>query len=129
MIKFQVYPEATLDLDKGEQWRWRAKSANGKIVADGSEAYAEWAYRMGPDDFVDGCFAKVDVETGLVTATGQNKLGMTVTLPLNVPLCKGCDQPLDNFVCHDCSLVFHIDGPIIELTPKDLGNGRWGVEA
>ena len=27
-------------------------------------------------------------------------------LALNVPLCSGCDQPIDAGVCHDCQIVF-----------------------
>ncbi len=28
------------------------------------------------------------------------------TLPLNTPLCNGCDSPLDGNCCHECELVF-----------------------
>lgn len=34
-VKFQVY------LDAAGEWRWRAKSKNYKIVADGSEGYQQ----------------------------------------------------------------------------------------
>lgn len=32
-MKFEVYE------DKSGQWRWRAVASNGKIIADGAEAY------------------------------------------------------------------------------------------
>jgi uncharacterized protein YegP (UPF0339 family) len=33
-MKFQIYK------DSRNEWRWRLKAANGKIVADSSEGYA-----------------------------------------------------------------------------------------
>lgn len=49
-----------------------------------------WSYTLTEDDVEDGC----------------NRLGMRVTAPLNVPLCKGCDAPLDEYTCPNCELVF-----------------------
>ena len=66
----------------------------------------EGAYIATEADFPDGCFVRHDVGTGRRIATGENKLGITVTLELGVPLCSGCDQPLDNGVCSDCRMVF-----------------------
>lgn len=73
---------------------------------------AEGAYIMTIDDFPEGCFVRV--VNGERFGTGENKLGLTVTLPLNTPLCNGCDAPLDNGVCSDCQLVF----------VEHLGEGR-----
>jgi hypothetical protein len=40
---------------------------------------------------------------------GKNKLGMDVSrVPLNVPLCKGCDGEIVDAVCLDCETL-HAD--------------------
>ena len=39
--RFQVYPETNHIIErKSGRWRWRFIAANGKIMADGGEAYA-----------------------------------------------------------------------------------------
>ena len=74
-------------------------------------------YIMSASDFPEGCFVRT--VNGRRYGTGENKLGLTVTLALDVPLCGGCDSPLDAGVCADCQIVA---GHIIPL-----GNDRHGV--
>lgn len=62
------------------------------------------AYRASEADFPNGCFVRT--VNGRRYATGENKLGITVTLVLGLPLCGGCDQPLDCGVCLDCMAVY-----------------------
>jgi hypothetical protein len=66
-------------------------------------------------------------ETGMtytVTADdlsdGRNKLGIKVNVPLDTPLCEGCDQPVPaDGLCHDCCII-HLD-----VSP--LGENWFGV--
>ena len=51
--------------------------------------------------------------------------GKPVDLILNTPCCKGCDQPIVNHVCHDCSFQF-IDR-IEFTTDPQTGNARVGL--
>jgi hypothetical protein len=44
---------------------------------------------------------------------GRNKLGIKVNVPLDVPLCKGCDNEIIDAVCKDCELLF---ADLIQLT-------------
>lgn len=39
MIKAQIYPQTNFTL-KEQNWYWRIKSHNGKILADGAEGYS-----------------------------------------------------------------------------------------
>jgi len=87
-------------------------------------------YTATAEDFDDGCFVRTDALTGKQLATGTNKLGLTVTLPLDVPLCKGCCQAIPSTgLCHDCEVI-HLDiAERAELDPRELGDGRYGVAA
>jgi hypothetical protein len=82
-------------------------------LAAGRSAAASQPYGLGegsyvatPADFPNGCLVRFDPQNRRRIATGENKLGFTVTLVLDVPLCSGCDAPLDAGVCSDCSMVF-----------------------
>lgn len=66
---------------------------------------ADWSYEMQPEDFAE-CFVVTNAVTGLSTGHGKNKLGLSVSLPLGVPLCKGCDGIIHDNVCDDCEVVF-----------------------
>ena len=54
---------------------------------------------------------------------GRNRLGIDVShLPLNVPLCGGCDAQLDCGVCHSCEVV-NVD---LEQWPETEGDPLLG---
>lgn len=61
-------------------------------------------YVMQPSDFADGCFIRE--VNGKRYGTGQNALGVNVTLPLGVPLCVGCDSEIVDGLCTQCELAF-----------------------
>ena len=69
-------------------------------------SYAEGSYAMTPADFDDGFHVRWSVDGGTMIATGENKLGILVTAPLNVPLCNGCDEPIVDHLCANCELIF-----------------------
>lgn len=45
------------------------------------------------------------------------------SLPLDVPLCSGCDSEIIAGICPDCSEGF------VPVVVTDLGDGRYGVAA
>lgn len=66
---------------------------------------AGWSYTLTHDDIEDG----------------RNKIGMRVTNPIyDVPLCQGCDQPIRDMRCDNCSVIFVLDA-------RHIGNGRFQV--
>lgn len=69
------------------------------------------AYIMREADFDDGCFVRT--VNGRRYGTGENKLGITVTLVLNEWLCGGCDRPLGFGVCFACETVDPAAAPIV----------------
>jgi hypothetical protein len=77
-----------------------------RIAAYEPVSLAAWSYTMTPDDFPDGCSIRTDALSGRQWAFGRNKIGLMVSAPLNVPLCKGCDLPITDGICPDCELVF-----------------------
>ena len=85
--------------------------------------YAEGSYVMTPEDFADGCFIVTNAITGAQTGTGICPRGDKVTVPLYVPLCKGCDRPIIDHKCDACEAVF-IDEPEPLVEVEHLGPGR-----
>ena len=71
-------------------------------------SYADWSYVMTPADFPNGCFTRTI--NGRSYGYGENKLGVKVSVPLNVRLCRGCDQIISQHLCTSCNLVFVGDG-------------------
>lgn len=65
-------------------------------------------YTIGEDSLEDAA-----VHTGPLgqrLLTGTNRHGFRVTLPLDAPLCEGCDGQIIRGVCHDCQII-HADLP------------------
>jgi hypothetical protein len=58
---------------------------------------------------------------------GKNRLGMDVShLPLNVPLCEGCDGAIhSDGICHDCGII-HSDIADAKLIPLELHKSMKG---
>jgi hypothetical protein len=89
-----------------------ALGSNGGLVSRQGLATSVAAREGGANASSQGCSSNpalsshFDPQNRRRIATGENKLGITVTLVLDRPLCGGCDQPLDAGVCSDCSLVF-----------------------
>ena len=83
-------------------------TANNLSVEAGGQGFdiGRGAYVLTPADFPHGCLVVFDPSSRRRIATGECRRGDMVTLPLDVPLCGGCDQPLDEGVCADCRLVF-----------------------
>jgi hypothetical protein len=80
--------------------------AAGSAAASQPFDIGEGSYIATPADFPNGCLVRFDPQNRRRIATGENRLGITVTLVLDIPLCGSCDAPLDAGVCADCSLVF-----------------------
>jgi hypothetical protein len=85
-------------------------------------SYTAGAYMMTLADF-DGCLVVTDAHTGKQTATGRNAFGSIVTMPLDVPLCRGCDGEIVADFCDRCELVF-LDDDV-----KHVGGGWHRVAA
>jgi hypothetical protein len=83
---------------------------------------AAWSYVMTPevieDRFESGCYREPEG-----TFHGRYNHSNTYdTVHVNVPLCSGCDEPIRNMRCDNCSLVFF-------LNAKHIGGGTYRVEA
>lgn len=89
--------------------------------------YSEGSYCMTPADFDDGCFIRT--VNGKPYGTGMNSAGITITAPLGVPLCNGCDTEIADHQCGRCELVFVDDETILDLIVEELPNGSARVEA
>jgi hypothetical protein len=64
-------------------------------------------YIMTPEDFADGCF--VHTVNGKPYGTGETLFGLTVTVPLGVPLCNGCDAEVVDDVCSNCEPIVEVE--------------------
>lgn len=84
-------------------------------------SYRSGGYIMTANDFNDGCF--IHTENGKLYGTGETSFGYTVTLPLNVPLCAGCDREIVNGKCDACEQVF-VGDPIclFDLDAETMGD-------
>jgi hypothetical protein len=80
-----------------------------RIAAFEPTTYAEGSYEMTPADFIDGCFIRTDAVSGRQYGTGELRSGGMDTVPLFVPLCKGCDRLIVDDLCPDCCLYFSGD--------------------
>jgi hypothetical protein len=79
--------------------------ATSNVITPEVVTYAEWSYVATLDTF-DGCLVVTDAQTGKRRATGRNSFGAIVTLPLDVPLCRGCDTEIVGGECRDCEKLF-----------------------
>lgn len=80
-------------------------------------------YMLTCADFEDGLLV-TDPATGEQRMTGACPRGDVVTVPLNTPLCCGCDAAVPDGYCYDCATI-HTD--IVDMNLKELGDGRFEV--
>jgi len=82
----------------------------GEVKSYQPVTWAEWSYTIDENELVslfDSGFIDATNDTAMVRRFADSPVE---TIHINKPLCKGCDCPIDNGVCHCCEIVF-IDPP------------------
>jgi hypothetical protein len=82
--------------------------------------YKAWTYTVSEADLEDYYDAGFIREPEHVFRGRRISTQKWETVPLDKPLCKGCDTPIDNMTCADCDLVF-----VLEARPTENGGSIW----